>query len=339
MVWNGETGNEPAFLAGCTAGAASQIKQRHMQKLLFSVGLGWLLCAWVVCMPALAADQQVIVDGAHRASETVRTSGHAVPLLHAIEEVVPANYSVNVPNAGAWADAPVSWHAGGSFVHVLGELLSGDPSLQARVDTDLHLVTVSAHAPLRQPALAAWPSAASGADAPNALLAASKARATTDTNALATPAAKRLAPSSPAAAPQTTVAGAPGLPLAIASAAPALPAASAVHDASSSSSSTNAPAAASAPEPAPPPERTVWELRRADGSVRSALARWAAEAGWQFIWDVPTDFTVDADATIHGSLEHALHEVAYALANSQVPIQVVMYQGNRVLRVIPKGAS
>ncbi|CAB3769398.1 toxin co-regulated pilus biosynthesis Q family protein [Paraburkholderia solisilvae] len=311
-----------------------------MQKLLFSVGLGWLLCAWVVCMPALAADQQVIVEGAHRASETVRTSGHTVPLLHAIEEVVPANYSVNVPNAGSWADAPVSWHAGGSFVHVLGELLSGDPSLQARVDTDLHLVTVSARAPLRQPALAAWPSAASGADAPNAPLAASKARSTTDTNAPVTPVAKTLAPSSsPSAAAPVTVAGAPGLPLAIASAAPALPAASAAHEASPPSSSTLAPAAASAPEPAAPPERTVWELRRADGSVRNALARWASEAGWQFIWDVPTDFTVDADATIHGSLQHALHEVANALGNSQVPIQVVMYQGNHVLRVIPKGAG
>jgi hypothetical protein len=311
-----------------------------MQKLLFSVGLGWLLCAWVVCMPALAADQQVIVEGTHRASETVRTSGHAVPLLHAIEEVVPASYSVNVPNAGSWADAPVSWHAGGSFVRVLGELLSGDPSLQARVDSDLHLVTVSAHAPLRQRALAAWPSAASGAEAPNALLAASKAQSTADTNAMATSVAKTLAPAaSPAVAPHVTVAGAPGLPLAITSAAPALPTATAVHEASLPSAGAIAPAAASAPEPVPPPERTVWDLRRADGSVRNVLARWASEAGWQFIWDVPTDFTVDADATIHGSLQHALHEVANALGNSQVPIQVVMYQGNRVLRVIPKGAG
>jgi hypothetical protein len=311
-----------------------------MQKLLFSVVLGWLLCAWVVCMPALAADQQVIVEGAHRASETVRSNGHAVPLLHAIEEVVPASYSVNVPNAGAWADAPVSWHAGGSFVRVLGELLSGDPSLQARVDTDLHLVTVSAHAPLRQPALAAWPVAASGAEVPNALLAASKAGLATGVNAMTTAAVKTSTPpSSPSVAPQTTVAGAPGLPLAIASAAPASPAASAVHEASLPASSAAAPAAASALEPTASPERTVWELRRSDGSVRNALARWASEAGWQFIWDVPTDFTVDADATIHGSLQHALHAVANALGNSQVPIQVVMYQGNRVLRVIPKGAG
>jgi hypothetical protein len=89
----------------------------------------------------------------------------------------------------------------------------------------------------------------------------------------------------------------------------------------------------------PVTEARIWEMRVSDGSVRTALQRWAREAGWQFIWDVPTDFTVDADATIHGTFEEALREVAEALRNSQVPIQVVMYSGNRVLRVIPKGAA
>jgi toxin co-regulated pilus biosynthesis protein Q len=293
-----------------------------MQRLRFGVGLKLLLCCtWAMCVSAFAADQQVIVEGAHRAADTVRTSGHAVPLLHAIEQVVPASYSVNVPNAGPWADAPVSWHAGGSFVHVLGELLSGDPTLQAHVDTDLHLVTVTAHPALRQPALAAWPSAASSAQ--------------TQTQAAAT------------VTQQAPVAGAPGIPLAVASATPApsappaLPASSASPAIASMSAASVVAAAASAPAAASeaPPVQTTWELRRSDGSVRNALARWASDAGWQFIWDVPTDFTVDADATIHGTLEHALHAVANALGNSQVPIQIVMYQGNRVLRVIPKGAG
>ncbi|HTH58527.1 MAG TPA: toxin co-regulated pilus biosynthesis Q family protein [Paraburkholderia sp.] len=92
--------------------------------------------------------------------------------------------------------------------------------------------------------------------------------------------------------------------------------------------------AASAPQ-----AQQVWELRESDGSVRNALQRWAREAGWQFVWDVPTDFTVDANATIHGSLDEALREVVDALSNAQVPIQIVMYKGNRVLRVIPKGAG
>ncbi|MEJ0003012.1 MAG: toxin co-regulated pilus biosynthesis Q family protein [Pararobbsia sp.] len=80
-------------------------------------------------------------------------------------------------------------------------------------------------------------------------------------------------------------------------------------------------------------------MRTSDGSVRNALSRWASDAGWQFIWDVPTDFAVDATATIHGTLSEALRQVVDALAGSQVPIQVVLYKRNRVLRVVPKGAS
>jgi hypothetical protein len=80
-------------------------------------------------------------------------------------------------------------------------------------------------------------------------------------------------------------------------------------------------------------------MRTSDGSVRNALARWASETGWQFVWDVPTDFEVDATATIHGTLEQALRQVTNALAGSQVPIQVVLYKGNRVMRVVPRGGN
>lgn len=83
----------------------------------------------------------------------------------------------------------------------------------------------------------------------------------------------------------------------------------------------------------------VWDLRQSDGSVRNALARWSKEAGWQFIWAVPTDFSIDASATIHGTFEQALHSVVDALSHSEVPIQALMYKGNHVLRITAKGAS
>lgn len=261
-----------------------------------------LCCAWFACGTTYASDQQVIVQGGQRAGEAVRTSGHAVPLLRALEQVVPTSYSVIVPNAGAWADVPVSWHPG-SLVHVLGEILSANPSLQARVDTDLRLVTVTAHAPL--PAAEAAASSAAGA--------ASSATAAAATNDAAPPVVAAAAPAA-ASSPQPAAANASGAP------APLSPAST---------------VAASAP----PAEATVWQMRTSDGSVRNALSRWADEAGWQFIWDVPTDFTIDATATIHGTLEEALHRVVEALSHSQVPIQVVLYKGNHVLRVIPKGAS
>ncbi|WP_116137949.1 toxin co-regulated pilus biosynthesis Q family protein [Trinickia diaoshuihuensis] len=282
-----------------------------------------LCCAWLFCCAAHASDRQVVVEGGQRMGGVVRTSGHDVPLLRALEEILPTSYSVNVPNAGAWADTPVSWHAGGAVTRVLGEILSVDPALQARIDTDLRLVTVTAHA---RPASADAAPAAAGApssakphaqDAPLAT-AVSIAPAATGLPA-APPLLVTAAPaaSSPDVGPH---AAAPSPTVAVAAVAPAS-------------------ASESAPAPAVPPERTEWDMRTSDGSVRNALARWASETGWQFVWDVPTDFEVDATATIHGTLEQALRQVTNALAGSQVPIQVVLYKGNRVMRVVPRGGN
>ncbi|MBY4696110.1 toxin co-regulated pilus biosynthesis Q family protein [Burkholderia latens] len=394
-----------------------------------------LLCGvWFACTLAHASDQQVIVDGGQRLGGVVRTGGHDVPLLRALEQIMPTSYSINVPNAGAWADAPVSWRAGSSVVHALGEVLSVDAALQARIDTDMRLLTVTAHArranvdapqpsspavgavsrmnsaatnassTLPTGAAAMTPAAGSAIGQPQTVaqarvstsMPATPASARTPAAALTVPPASALAPalaSAPAPAPAPALAPAlvsapapapapapastpvrastpvhassPMMPPAPATA-PATPASAparvsaspraqalapakrdatarprlaATQPASGPVSPPLAPAATPAFVPAPAPERTEWQMRLSDGSVRNALARWASEAGWQFIWDVPTDFQVDATATIHGTLAEALRQVTNALAGSQVPIQVVLYQRNRVMRVVPKGAS
>ena len=383
-----------------------------------------LLCGvWFACTVAHASDQQVIVDGGQRLGGVVRTGGHDVPLLRALEQIMPTSYSINVPNAGAWADASVSWRAGSSVVHALGEVLSVDPALQARVDTDMHLLTVTAHA-RRANVDATQPSSPAAGAASRMNSAATNASSTLPAGAAAmapaagpaiapaqtlvqarvstwipetpasarTPAAARAVPPVPASAPAPAAAPAPApvmspapaagpaMPASAPAPAPALamspaPAAGPAMPASvpvlvsappraqvpapakrdaieppllaatqpasgpASPAPSSAPAATPAFVPAAAPERTEWQMRLSDGSVRNALARWASEAGWQFIWDVPTDFQVDATATIHGTLAEALRQVTNALAGSQVPIQVVLYQRNHVMRVVPKGAS
>jgi Toxin co-regulated pilus biosynthesis protein Q len=297
-----------------------------------SVGLAIkasLCCAWFVCCAAHASDQQVIVEGGQRAGDIVRTSGHDVPLLQALEKIVPTTYSVNVPNAGAWADVPVSWRAGSSVVRVLGEVLSVNPTLQARVDTNLRLVTVTAHA------RRAADDVPSPSAAPAALNAASSAKASAASASLTTRAT--VAGTGAAVPPLFTAGPAPGA--STSSLSKELPAPTLASTQASPPSVTEAASSAVAPAASPEHEQTEWQMRTSDGSVRNALARWASEAGWQFIWDVPTDFAVDATATVHGTLEEALRQVTNALAGSQVPIQVVLYKRNRVLRVVPKGAS
>jgi hypothetical protein len=311
-----------------------------LHKWSVSLAIMASLCvACFACSRAYASDQQVIVEGGQRMAGVVRASGHEVPLLRALEEIVPTNYSVNVPNAGAWADVPVSWRAGTSVVHALGEILSVNPSLQAHVDTDLRLVTVTVHA-RRLDDDALQPSAAA------ALEAASRTK-TGAGNGLSRPTAATAATAAPAATAATAATAA----ISANSAAYVPPLLSASSTAASSPSSSVLPTprlaanpALAASEPsassaATPTEQTEWQMRTSDGSVRNALARWASEAGWQFVWDVPTDYQVDATATIHGTLEEALRQVANALAGSQVPIQVVLYKRNKVLRVVPKGAS
>jgi hypothetical protein len=379
-----------------------------------------LLCGvWFACTVAHASDQQVIVDGGQRLGGVVRTGGHDVPLLRALEQIMPTSYSINVPNAGAWADASVSWRAGSSVVHALGEVLSVDPALQARVDTDMRLLTVTAHA-RRANVDAPQPSSPAAGAASRMNSAATNASSTLPTGAAAmapaagpaiapvqtlaqarvstwipatpasarTPAAALAVPPVPASAPapapapvmSPAPAAGPAMPASVPAPAPALamspaPAAGPAMPASvpvlvsappraqvpapakrdaieppllaatqpasgpASPAPSSAPAATPAFVPAAAPERTEWQMRLSDGSVRNALARWASEAGWQFIWDVPTDFQVDATATIHGTLAEALRQVTNALAGSQVPIQVVLYQRNHVMRVVPKGAS
>lgn len=344
-----------------------------MRKVSVCIGLAMLLG----CLPAARAamtdsGEQVSVEGARRAGETVRTGGDQVPLLHALEQVVPASYSVNVPNAGAWADAPVSWHAGQSFVKALREMLAANPALRARVDTDQMLVTVTARArppgaapqalladaaavpapavvvpAVRQaPALVvAAPAAASGVSSPVVTTASIAAAlpVPAQTGGQSVVAAPALLPaqapltSATAAAPPVSASSTSFVvrPVAASTSKPALSTLPTQHE-----GAAVPPSIARAPVPdAPSAPAPVWEMRVSDGSVRNALQRWAKDAGWQFIWDVPTDFTVDADATIHGTLEEALRQVAEALRNSQVPIQVILYSGNRVLRVIPKGAA
>ncbi|HGL4257471.1 toxin co-regulated pilus biosynthesis Q family protein [Burkholderia dolosa] len=370
-----------------------------------------LLCGvWFACTVAHASDQQVVVDGGQRLGGVVRAGGHDVPLLRALEQIMPTSYSINVPNAGAWADAPVSWRAGSSVVHALGEVLSVDPALQARIDTDMRLLTVTAHArranvDTPQPsspaagAASRMTSAATNASStlpagaaamapvagPAVAQAQTVAQARVSTSMPATPASARTPAAAlavppvpaPALAPASAPAPAPAPALAMSpapAAGPAMPASVQApvsappraqapapaklpapakrdamepppHAATQLASGADSPAPSSAPAATPAfvptaaPERTEWQMRLSDGSVRNALARWASEAGWQFIWDVPTDFQVDATATIHGTLAEALRQVTNALAGSQVPIQVVLYQRNRVMRVVPKGAS
>ncbi|HEY4542820.1 MAG TPA: toxin co-regulated pilus biosynthesis Q family protein [Noviherbaspirillum sp.] len=111
-----------------------------------------------------------------------------------------------------------------------------------------------------------------------------------------------------------------------AAATPAAPAAQAA------ASMPAAPITSSAPAEA-------WEIAPADKTLNTALARWAATAGWQLLWELPIDYSVDARTTIRGSFEQAVTMVAKSMESAEIPMKAIFYEGNRVLRIVARGAE
>jgi hypothetical protein len=98
--------------------------------------------------------------------------------------------------------------------------------------------------------------------------------------------------------------------------------------------------AAASPSPAPQAKgQGYWQLDVSDGSVKRALNRWSQDSGWQLVWELPVDFPVGASAAFSGEFEEAVAAVALSMQNSEMPMKAIFYRGNKVLRIVAKGAQ
>ena len=309
---------------------------------------------------AAAAGRVDVLGKLH--ARNVSAAGHDVPLREALERIVPADYSINLPNAGAWAETPVSWQGGRTFVEALREALAGLPEVSAKIDTNLQMVTVrslalpfGAAAPLAARPQGAAPGTAPAMAAPAPALGATP-RAEPPMLAAQTQLPGAPPSASPAARPDTAGLQKTGMPNAVATKAAIAP----VSQTLATPAIAVASKAIAAPAPAQPPAAVpssaistqagsysvpaaevsrTWRLEVSDRTVKTALSRWAKEAGWQLVWEVPVDFGIDADATITGTFDDALHAVVHALDKSDTPIQAILYRGNKVLRIVAHGAA
>ncbi|RSZ61166.1 pili assembly chaperone [Massilia atriviolacea] len=93
------------------------------------------------------------------------------------------------------------------------------------------------------------------------------------------------------------------------------------------------------PQPLAAPATQGWQLKAADRTLKTALLRWAASEGWQLVWEAPVDYAVERDTTIGGSFEQAIEAVAHSMAGAETPLQAIFYKGNRVIRIVAKGAQ
>nr|WP_313658785.1 TcpQ domain-containing protein [Achromobacter ruhlandii] len=94
----------------------------------------------------------------------------------------------------------------------------------------------------------------------------------------------------------------------------------------------------SQPEAIPVVIKEIWRISPDDGTVRQALARWAAKANWTFgpdQWELNFDLPIQAPAEFEAeSFQDATQALSQAIAMTESPIRPCFY-GNRVLRMVP----
>lgn len=96
-------------------------------------------------------------------------------------------------------------------------------------------------------------------------------------------------------------------------------------------------AASGAPDASRPAPR--WDINRTDRTLNAAVARWSAAAGWQMVWELPLDYEIEAGTSITGTFEEAVEIVAKSFETAEIPMKVIFYKGNKVLRIVAKGAQ
>ena len=80
-----------------------------------------------------------------------------------------------------------------------------------------------------------------------------------------------------------------------------------------------------------------WSISSSDGTLRQALSKWTARAGWQLLWEAPVDLPVTVTASFEGDFGTAVKAVFSSLSASDVNLTALMYKGNQVLRVTEAG--
>lgn len=98
-------------------------------------------------------------------------------------------------------------------------------------------------------------------------------------------------------------------------------------------------AASALPSSPPAPLAKTWSVALSDMTVRQALARWADDAGWTMVWEVPVDIplTAGADLATTHDFREAVSVLAEAVAMGETPIRPCYY-ANQVVRLLPYNA-
>jgi len=88
---------------------------------------------------------------------------------------------------------------------------------------------------------------------------------------------------------------------------------------------------------APKPVEAPWVVSPGDATLRRALAKWSARAGWQLVWEASVDVPINVTATFTGDFRAAVKSLFQSLSAADVNLSGLLYSGNKVLRVTESG--
>lgn len=85
------------------------------------------------------------------------------------------------------------------------------------------------------------------------------------------------------------------------------------------------------------PVQDPWVVSPGDATLRRALLKWAARAGWQLVWEASVDVPLNVNASFDGDFRSAVKKLFSSLSTADVNLTGLMYSGNHVLRVTETG--
>lgn len=81
------------------------------------------------------------------------------------------------------------------------------------------------------------------------------------------------------------------------------------------------------------PRLPNWALLPSDRTLRNSFAKWCKQANWQLSWKARGDFPITASWTINGTFEDAINQVLKSSQQTDMPLQALMFDANRVLEI------
>lgn len=261
--------------------------------------------------------------------EMTRGSGRDLPLIQALNAIVPRGYTVRTVGVSkSLLEQPVSWSGGRPWTDVVLELLDPYPELAVDVSFGARMVV------MRQA------TGSSGERARAAMHQYAAQKAPTDYQVR--PAQAEAVRSNGRGNLTTVPDNESDTDRAAGDSRGVHPAEFPYRDVPTPVAYRSASGAMA--KLAPIPEREAprlpnWDITIADQTIRSALSKWAVSAGWQLLWELPVDYPVAARASIPGQFEQAIEAVVKSLESAQVPARAVFYRGNHVVRIVVKGVE